>query len=369
MRGPARHTGQRSRLLIGAAAWLCLSSGAGLAALLDVPTQAPIGASGAFQLPVRAAVPGPLRVQLERSPLGVELRKDSPDAWTLHWAAPDRRFASTVVLSAAPLDDLTARERYRIELRPGESMAPTEPPDPPDSAAGALQLPAVPVQQARQGRPWSLWVKPDGPPADERDVELLVEDAPDGTRVAPQPNGWHRVTLTPETIGELAFDIVARVTDEPLIEARRRITLSVMASDAELPSAPPPSPAPAPQDTATPASPGPEPQPSRLLEAPQLKGVTNQIVSAGHAVRFRVRPRVAEGQRAIVQIDRLPRNASFDENPDGSRNFHWPTGDRDQGEHRFRLTAINAEDASLRDTRELTVIVGDPTRGKTAPAQ
>ena len=69
-----------------------------------------------------------------------------------------------------------------------------------------------------------------------------------------------------------------------------------------------------------------------------------------------------------MDVDRLPRGARFDANADGSRTFYWPTSDRDHGEHRFRFTATDPTDPSLRDSADVLVIVGDPSRGATVPA-
>jgi len=66
-------------------------------------------------------------------------------------------------------------------------------------------------------------------------------------------------------------------------------------------------------------------------------------------------------------IDRLPLNASFDANPDGSHTFFWPTGNADQGEHRFRVTAYDPWDDENGTSADLLVVVGDPTRSKTEP--
>jgi hypothetical protein len=101
---------------------------------------------------------------------------------------------------------------------------------------------------------------------------------------------------------------------------------------------------------------------------PRLGPLVNQVVSAGRVVTQRVQASLPDGSAAIVQIDRLPANASFDANPDGSRSLYWQTSDRDQGEHLFRITAINPQDTRRRAHEEILIVVGDPTRSRTTPA-
>ena len=102
--------------------------------------------------------------------------------------------------------------------------------------------------------------------------------------------------------------------------------------------------------------------------APTLGPIATHIVSAGKVLTIKVAPEHDHELPPIIRIDRLPPNASFDVNLDGSRTFFWPTGNSDQGQHRFRVTVIHPEDASLKSTREMTVIVGDPSTQLTVPA-
>ena len=104
-------------------------------------------------------------------------------------------------------------------------------------------------------------------------------------------------------------------------------------------------------------------------QAPTLGPIATHIVSAGKLLTIKVAPDHAHALPPIILIDRLPANASFDVNEDGSRTFFWPTSNRDQGQHRFRFTVIHPDDASLKSTREMTVIVGDPSTQSTIPAE
>lgn len=103
------------------------------------------------------------------------------------------------------------------------------------------------------------------------------------------------------------------------------------------------------------------------IRRPALARMATQIVSVGRTVSFNLRPMVAGGRVAAVHVDRLPRNASFERNVDGSRTFYWRTGHLDQGEHVFRFTANHPDDPSLLSYSDAVIIVGDPSKGGSAP--
>lgn len=103
------------------------------------------------------------------------------------------------------------------------------------------------------------------------------------------------------------------------------------------------------------------------LEMPQFDVLANQVVSAGRAVTLRVSASLTGEVNAVLQVDRLPRRASFDANDDGSRTFRWQTQEDDQGEHLFRFTAFNPRAPLQRVRQEVLIIVGDPTLNVTLP--
>jgi len=109
-------------------------------------------------------------------------------------------------------------------------------------------------------------------------------------------------------------------------------------------------------------------QQSPTRQAPVLNALATHIISVGRTLRVRVAPELDNDLPSIIQIDRLPANASFDVNEDGSRTFYWPTGESDQGQHRFRFTAIHPDDASLKVFQELTVYIGDSTKQISEPS-
>jgi hypothetical protein len=102
-------------------------------------------------------------------------------------------------------------------------------------------------------------------------------------------------------------------------------------------------------------------------DIPTILPLANQVVSAGRIVSFKVNSVAEDGTVPVLLVDRIPRDASFDGNEDGSRTFFWQTGDRDQGEHVFRFTAVNPREPNLRSYKDILIIVGDPSRNKTAP--
>ena len=99
-----------------------------------------------------------------------------------------------------------------------------------------------------------------------------------------------------------------------------------------------------------------------------FKPLSAQIVSAGRTIRFPVVSITGQDIMADVQIDRLPGNASFDFNKAKEhRVFHWPTTPADQGEHVFRFTAVNPNDATQRAVKEVLIVIGDPAAPGTRP--
>ena len=114
-------------------------------------------------------------------------------------------------------------------------------------------------------------------------------------------------------------------------------------------------------------------KPERAIAAatdgvPSLGELPNQLVSPGFVVSLPVNATSSDASIPLLQVDRLPRRASFDVSEGGGRLFYWRTDTQDEGEHVFRFTAINPLDASLRSSREVMIVVGDPTRNRTRPA-
>lgn len=103
------------------------------------------------------------------------------------------------------------------------------------------------------------------------------------------------------------------------------------------------------------------------LEAPIFAVLPNQVVSAGRTVTLKVFASLSGEVEPVLQVDRLPRNASFEINEDGGRTFRWETGENDQGEHLFRFSAFNPRAPQQRSVQEVLMVVGDPTQKVTLP--
>jgi len=95
-----------------------------------------------------------------------------------------------------------------------------------------------------------------------------------------------------------------------------------------------------------------------LVPASVIKPLSTQIVSPGQVIRLKVEARLDDGRQPRLLIDRLPVQASFDENPDGSHTLYWPTRGDDQGEHRFRITALHPDDGTFVSDAGALVIIG-----------
>ena len=356
---------RHARALATIAAALCAAGTAG-AALLPELGERSVAPSTRLELPVVAGEPD-ASVYVERSPLGAELVADGPGRWTLVWDVPSRISERTVIrLGAVDRSDRARREsRELVLVREGgaSSVAPdTDPvtaPGPwalaeaPVAAAAPLLIPEIPPLTLVAGRSWGLTVPVRGsgdPPA-----ILELRGAPAGLSASPAGGG--RYTLRwrpgPSVTGTWTVEIVALDPADPQRRARRRLELRVRPAVVEVPAAT--------------REPGLAPDPGLgPVAAPELAELTNHVVNAGQDVAFTVDTLGADV--ATVRIDRLPRGARFDENPDGSRTFYWPTSDRDQGEHRFRFRAEHPTDSSLADSADVLIVVGDPSRARTVPA-
>ena len=106
---------------------------------------------------------------------------------------------------------------------------------------------------------------------------------------------------------------------------------------------------------------------TEAAEEPYIEPIPIPLVSAGYIVKFKVIPRMPDDSTAVLHVDRLPGEASFDENKDGTRTFYWPTTLSDQGEHIFRFTAIHPRDADKRVSRDALIVVGDPSAEGSRP--
>lgn len=117
----------------------------------------------------------------------------------------------------------------------------------------------------------------------------------------------------------------------------------------------------------SPATDGQQGEAESSLQAPDFPPLPNQVVSAGRTVILKVLASLPGENDPVLQVDRLPRNASFEANEEGGRTFRWETGENDQGEHLFRFTAFNPRAPQERSVQEVLMVVGDPTKKVTLP--
>lgn len=351
--------------------WAVLARAAAAALLPDFPDQR-VRAGDTLELPVTAES-ADVDVYIERSPSDAELVPVDAGRWTLRWTTPSRGEGRHVIrLGAVDRSDRARRQSAEVVvLREAADAAAPAPVDTGRATAPttgpAWRLPTAAPDALVAGRDWELRLPVlAGDALVTGAVRTTLRGAPAGLDVTRGDDGWLdlRWRPAPTQIGTHAVELTASDPADPLREARRRlvfevrpVVVEVRPVVVEVPAARHDAVRPGPAFVAAAAAP---------RTAPRLGTLANQIVSTGTAVAFKVR--AAGTGEAVVQVDRLPRNASFDENPDGSRTFYWPTSDRDQGEHRFRFTARDPGDPSLADRTDVLVVVGDPSRGRTVPA-
>lgn len=116
------------------------------------------------------------------------------------------------------------------------------------------------------------------------------------------------------------------------------------------------------------ASDGPDGGAADALPESVFGPIPLQIVSPGVSVNVEIVTRHTDGPVSVT-VDRLPDDAAMVENADGTHTFRWLTGLDDQGEHVFRFTATHGDGETVIDTRNVTILVGDPSLGGSYPAR
>lgn len=236
----------------------------------------------------------------------------------------------------------------------------------------APTLPDIGVQSIRVDQVYQLYIKPidaDGTVAGLSAKALpggaLLEDGFDGSRVL----RW-RPSLS--QTGEHVIVFVATDAQDPSLTSERAIIFEVGEVDSSSTT---------PVETASSAESeintantnentvdtSNNDTPQSLDNEPYFESISSMVVSVGQKINFRVVPRMPDQSAAILHVDRLPLNASFDDNYDGTRSFYWETTESDQGEHIFRFTAIHHRNANQRVSTDVLIVVGDPAAGGSAP--
>ena len=200
-------------------------------------------------------------------------------------------------------------------------------------------------------------------------IEIVLTSAPDNARLKVTDEGslilhWQ---TGPDLPDETLVTILARNVDTQAQLGSTVLSVQNQALSRMPPPAAAPAPAPAPA-LASATAPVSDLQPAPT-ERPTiyLAPLSGQIVSAGRTVSFSLVAQSSDDESPLFSFDRLPRNASLEENSQGVHTFFWQTSDRDQGEHVFRVTAYHPTDPSIWSSRQMTIVVGDPSRGRTLP--
>ena len=255
-------------------------------------------------------------------------------------------YADQSVLTAAGLDSGDA-EKTQSTVGSENPLAPTIAP------TDTLHIPV--------GSKWEFFLR--GRSSSGAPPILIGVALPSGAVMTDVGGGWSLVYWQPQLtdVGRHALTIRAMDKNDPNLLFERDIEIEVRAVGSNYESQSK-GPAAANLDRSAVSAGG------GSRRAPTLGPIATHIVSAGKVLTIKVAPEHDHELPPIVRIDRLPPNASFDVNKDGSRTLFWPTSNSDQGLHRFRFTVIHPDDASLKSTREMTVIVGDPSTQSTIPA-
>lgn len=92
-------------------------------------------------------------------------------------------------------------------------------------------------------------------------------------------------------------------------------------------------------------------------QTPYVEPLSDRSVSVGELVEFRVVPIDPEGVVPGLRIETLPSGARFEDNGDGTRQFHWQPTVEQLGEYQLEFTAYEESDSSLRSSETVNVIV------------
>lgn len=234
------------------------------------------------------------------------------------------------------------------------------------------ELPSIGVQNLTVNQDYQLFIKPidaDGTVAGLSAISLplgaVLEDAHDGSRVfrwrpSAGQEGEHRTTF-------LATD-----AEDNALTSERVIVFAVSPDGTAIVSTPNTA-LPSNESNAGSSSGNPATDRSDSTQnannEPYFEPISAPVVSAGQDISFRVVPRMPDQSASILHVDRLPRNASFADNFDGTRTFFWRTTEADQGEHVFRFTAIHHENVNQRVSTEVLIIIGNPGAASSLPQE
>lgn len=277
-------------------------------------------------------VPGiRLQLRVESGPDGARLTVDPAGQVRIVWQSPNRLSSEVNIgLVARNVDTGQQLESRVLLVRAAEPSTEVE--------SAGVPLGPFEEQVFAAGDPWEWVFK-----VDPATVQLSAGGLPPGAMFMNDPDKGYLFRWTPKPEQQGRYEVNLQAIDR---YDRSRITNSSILLQVE---------------------PAFVPDTFEDPDIPTIFPLANQVVSAGRIVSFKVDSVAEDGTVPVLLVDRIPRDASFDGNEDGSRTFFWQTGDRDQGEHVFRFTAVNPREPNLRTYKDVLIVVGDPTRNKTAP--
>ncbi len=90
---------------------------------------------------------------------------------------------------------------------------------------------------------------------------------------------------------------------------------------------------------------------------PTIEPIADPSVRVGERLSIRVVPVDPEGQVPSLLAVNLPGNATFDDNRDGTRTFHWVPTEQHVGQWLVDFNAIDASDPSLIDIKTVRITI------------
>lgn len=312
---------------------MCLCLGVARAGILS-PMEPQVLEPGdllSYPIEFKPATGQRVELKLENSPEDARLSVDREGRLLILWQSPSVLPSEVHINLVARNIDTGTKLESRVLIVRAAGPAITE-------VSSRVTLGPFDEQSLLAGDVWE-WIFN----IDPTEIQLSAGGLPPGAMFLHDHDNGYVLKWTPETVQQGRYEISLMAVDR---RERTRTGVANMLLE---------------------VTPKPEVDTFIDPDTPTIPPLANQVVSAGRVVSFKVHPKAEDGTVPVLLVDRIPRDASFDGNEDGSRTFFWQTGDRDQGEHVFRFTAVNPREPELRSFRDVLIIVGDPSRNKTAP--
>ncbi|MFK7854052.1 MAG: endo-1,4-beta-xylanase [Granulosicoccus sp.] len=173
---------------------------------------------------------------------------------------------------------------------------------------------------------------------------LVVDRLPDGATFDDNGDGTRQFSWAP-TAGDLGVTELIFTTldaDDSSLTTSQKITLTIVDDEGQ-------------------PLPGADIAPDLENTAPILTGLSDSEVSLGESFELRVLPFDIDGDVPGLAVDRLPGNASFSDNFDGSRTFRWFPQPINVGDTFITFTAIDAQHPTVRTRQTVRLSVSvDP---------